>query len=42
MRDARDPNRGQKRNYIPNDDIDREEKAARRQQKKGSVIGILL
>lgn len=42
MRDTRDTDRGQKRNYIPNDDIDREEKADRRQQKKGSVMGILL
>ena len=42
MRVNRDPQRGENRNYIPNDDIDREEKADLRQQKKGSVFGIIM
>ena len=31
MRGAKDPQRGNERNYIPNDEIDREEKADIRQ-----------
>jgi len=42
MRTEKDPYRGNKRNYIPNDEIDREEKADIRQQKKGSLFTILL
>ena len=42
MRSAKDPQRGNERNYIPNDEIDREEKADIRQQKKGSAFSVLL
>ena len=42
MRGAKDPHRGNERNYIPNDEIDREEKADIRQQKKGSAFSVLL
>ena len=42
MRGAKDPQRGNERNYIPNDEIDREEKADIRQQKKGSAFSVLL
>ena len=35
-------NNRQRRDYIPNDEIDREEKADRRLQKKGSVFSVLL
>ena len=42
MRNERDPRRGNERNYIPNDEIDREEKADLRQQKKGSMFSVLL
>ena len=37
-----DPYRGEKRTYIPNDEIDREEKADIRQQKKGNIVNVLL
>lgn len=40
--DPYNPNRGERRTYIPNDEIDREEKADIRQQKKGSMINVLL
>ena len=42
MRGAKDPHRGNERNYIPNDEIDREEKADIRQQKKGNAFSVLL
>ena len=42
MRSAKDPQRGNERNYIPNDEIDREEKADIRQQKKGNAFSVLL
>ena len=42
MRGEKDPQRGNERNYIPNDEIDREEKADIRQQKKGSAFSVLL
>ena len=42
MRGAKDPQRGNERNYIPNDEIDREEKADIRQQKKGNAFSVLL
>ncbi len=46
MRENRNPypndRRNQNSNYIPNDDIDREEKADIRQQKKGSVFGVIM
>ena len=42
MRRESNPNRGDKRDYIPNDEIDREEKADIRQQKKGSTFTVLL
>ena len=42
MRGAKDPQRGNERNYIPNDEIDREEKADIRQQKKGSAFSVIL
>lgn len=42
MREERNPHRGEKRDYIPNDEIDREEKADLRQQKKGSMFSVLL
>ncbi len=42
MRYDNAPQRGDDRNYIPNDEIDREEKADLRQQKKGNVFSILL
>ena len=37
---ARDPYR--ERNYIPDDDIDREEREERRREKKGSIFNVLL
>ena len=37
-----DPYRGEQRTYIPNDEIDREEKADIRQQKKGNIVNVLL
>ena len=40
--DPYNPKRGENRTYIPNDEIDREEKADMRQQKKGSMINVLL
>ena len=42
MRGEKDPQRGNERNYIPNDEIDSEEKADIRQQKKGSAFSVLL
>lgn len=42
MANGRNSSRGDKRNYIPNDEIDREEKADLRQQKKGNVINVIL
>lgn len=42
MRGAKDPQRGNERNYIPNDEIDREEKADIRQLKKGNAFSVLL
>ena len=40
--DPYNPKRGENRTYTPNDEIDREEKADIRQQKKGSMINVLL
>lgn len=37
-----DPYKGEKRSYIPNDEIDREEKADLRQQKRGSIFNVIL
>lgn len=42
MRTDREPRRDKNRDYIPNDEIDREEKADIRQQKKGNVFSVLL
>ena len=42
MRTEREPGRDRNRNYIPNDEIDREEKADIRQQKKGNAFSVLL
>ena len=42
MRTDKDPRRGRNRDYIPNDEIDREEKADIRQQKKGNVVSVIL
>lgn len=42
MRTDRKPGRDRNRDYIPNDEIDREEKAEIRQQKKGNVFSVLL
>ena len=42
MRGEKDPQRGNERNYIPNDESDREDKADIRQQKKGSAFSVLL
>ena len=42
MRTDKDPRRDSNRDYIPNDEIDREEKADIRQQKKGNVMSVIL
>ena len=42
MRTERDPGRNRNRDYIPNDEIDREEKADIRQQKKGNMFSVLM
>lgn len=42
MNNGRTPDYGDRRNYIPDDEIDREEKADLRQQKKGNVINVIL
>ena len=42
MRSAKDPQRGNERNYIPNDEIEKKKKADIRQQKKGSAFSVLL
>ena len=39
---ARDPYRRNNRNYIPDDEIDREEREERRGEKKGNIFNVLL
>lgn len=39
---GRDPYRENKRNYIPDDEIDMEERNERRREKKGSIFNVLL
>ena len=39
---GRDPYRENKRNYIPDDEIDMEERDERRREKKGSIFNVLL
>ena len=39
---ARDPYRRNNRNYIPDDEIDREEREERRREKKGNIFNVLL
>ena len=42
MRGEKDPYRQGTKEYIPNDEIDREEKADLRQQKKGNALSVIL
>ena len=39
---GRDPYRRNNRNYIPDDEIDREEREERRRERKGSLFNVLL